>query len=112
MLTFYLIAEAGKYTCKCNCGWTGTNCDSIVNQCQSNPCMNGAICQNNGCDYRCICPPLYTGSRCDIKISYCASQPCLNGAICSDTQFGFQCDCLAGYTGQTCGNLTNVNYND
>ena len=38
------------YKCTCNCGWTGTNCDSRIDFCSNNDvCLNGGICQNKGC---------------------------------------------------------------
>ena len=42
-------------------GWKGPNCDTDINPCRSNACMNGATCQNGQNSYTCICPAMYTG---------------------------------------------------
>ena len=108
------IAQPNTYSCSCQCGWTGTNCDSPINFCGiNNPCVNGGICQNNGCGTSCICPSFYTGQICESKMSFCSSYPCLNGASCTDTLFGYVCNCAPGYTGNTCGLMNNVwNFRD
>ena len=38
---------------------------SDINECESNPCMNGGICINKDNHYVCICKPKYTGTRCE-----------------------------------------------
>lgn len=35
----------GSYTCECLSGYTGTNCEIEVDDCQHRPCMNGGICK-------------------------------------------------------------------
>lgn len=40
-------------------------------ECQSSPCLNGGICQENSFDdFTCICPTGLLGKRCDIS-TYC-----------------------------------------
>lgn len=29
------------YTCDCNLGWTGVTCDTDIDECQTDPCVNG-----------------------------------------------------------------------
>ena len=105
----FLKAQPGQYKCTCNCGWTGTNCDSIINQCSNSPCLNGGICQTNGCTFSCTCPTLYSGTVCQFQTNNCASNPCLNGGLCQNTVFGFSCICLNSYTGSTCQTMVDVN---
>lgn len=33
-----------KYLCSCAAGSTGKNCDTDINECSPNPCLNGANC--------------------------------------------------------------------
>ena len=34
----------GGYTCSCTAGYHGTNCESEIDECSSNPCENGGTC--------------------------------------------------------------------
>ena len=102
-------AAPGLYSCSCNCGWTGTNCNSQVNQCVNTPCLNGGLCQNVApCGYQCICPPGYTGTKCDIVINNCASNPCSSNGVCLNSNFGYSCSCSPGWTGSLCQIQINV----
>ena len=37
-----------SYICVCEAGWTGANCDQNINDCDPNPCQNGATCNMSG----------------------------------------------------------------
>jgi len=50
-----------------------------MNMCRSNPCLNGATCDNAPNDYSCICAPGYTGFNCMNDTNECASDPCMHG---------------------------------
>ncbi|XP_072033313.1 uncharacterized protein [Amphiura filiformis] len=54
-----------QYTCRCNPGWTGTNCDISNDECASTPCVNG-LCRDETNQYTCVCDPGWTGNNCDI----------------------------------------------
>ncbi len=105
-----ISAGPGLYSCSCNCGWTGTNCNSQINQCVNTPCLNGGLCQNVApCGFQCICPVGYSGSKCDIVINYCASNPCSSNGLCLNSNFGYTCSCSPGWTGTLCQIQINVN---
>ena len=36
-----------------------------VDECESNPCKNGGICEDGTNSYTCICLPGYTGHDCE-----------------------------------------------
>ena len=122
----------GQYSCSCAAGFTngtcnyafipqvdaqcnvfeGGSCNVDVDECESNPCANGAACQDSTTDgevsydaYRCVCSPGFTngicnytfipevaaqcdvseGGNCDIDVDECESNPCANGAACQDS---------------------------
>lgn len=37
--------------------------------CQSNPCLNGGTCNNNGKSFTCTCLATYTGRRCESEVN-------------------------------------------
>ena len=47
--TFLLQDSEGSYTCACDAGWTGQNCDVNINDCATDSCSNGAICMASQC---------------------------------------------------------------
>ena len=46
-------------------------CLKLLDPCASNPCQNGAVCNNVPAfnDYHCTCGPIYQGKNCEIVIS-------------------------------------------
>ena len=50
-----------------------------VNECKSNPCMNGGTCTDKVYRYTCKCPDGYTGANCESRKSDCNSYVKRNG---------------------------------
>ena len=65
------IDEVNRYSCQCPSGWTGTHCEVDINECASNPCLNGN-CVNGVNQYFCNCQAGWTGTNCDQSKSYAA----------------------------------------
>ena len=42
-----------------------------INECDSNPCMNGALCHNEVNAYNCTCADGYTGYMCETGKCIC-----------------------------------------
>lgn len=91
-----------NYICQCPFGVSGAQCELVIDNCASQPCLNAGSCSQPQIGvYRCSCPLGYTGRRCEIKISACTSGLCQNGATCieSSSAIGYVCQCQAGFTG-------------
>ncbi|XP_078692955.1 uncharacterized protein LOC144922781 [Branchiostoma floridae x Branchiostoma belcheri] len=54
-----------SYTCSCENGWTGNNCDQNIEVCASNPCWLGGTCLDHVSGYSCVCPKEATGKNCE-----------------------------------------------
>uniref|UniRef100_A0A672YYM4 Neurocan core protein n=1 Tax=Sphaeramia orbicularis TaxID=375764 RepID=A0A672YYM4_9TELE len=72
------------------------------NPCQTNPCLHGGSCLQEGDGYSCYCPQGFSGESCEIDIDDCQSNPCQNGGTCIDEINSFVCLCLPSYSGATC----------
>ncbi|GAB6032299.1 hypothetical protein CHUAL_010938 [Chamberlinius hualienensis] len=82
-----------------NC--TSPNCTEI-NECSTNPCQNGATCEDQIGQFKCICPVGYSGETCTENIDECVNQPCLNGGTCVDGIGSYTCVCPVGLLGPNC----------
>ncbi|XP_034465022.1 protein delta homolog 2 isoform X1 [Hippoglossus hippoglossus] len=96
---------AAELTCRCLAGFTGSRCETNVDDCLMKPCGNGATCLDGINRFSCLCPSGFTGRFCTINLNDCASRPCLNAGRCLDRARGFHCVCRAGFTGATCQTL-------
>ena len=72
-----------------------------IDECLSNPCQNGGVCQDLHDSYQCQCPAGFEGYDCEQDVSVCngtsAGSHCLNGGRCIDgIGLDFICECLAG----------------
>ncbi|KAM3911904.1 protein crumbs homolog 1-like isoform 2-T2 [Leptodactylus fuscus] len=96
------LDDVGAFTCKCQDGYSGPQCQNKVSPCLPNPCDHDAVCVENMDNYTCDCHPGYTGQHCEIVLGGCASQPCQNDAICVDKGNKYFCYCVPGFQGHHC----------
>ncbi|XP_063263861.1 sushi, nidogen and EGF-like domain-containing protein 1 isoform X5 [Prinia subflava] len=76
-------------------------CDEI-DECQSQPCLNGGQCKDRVSAFLCLCEPGYTGYHCELDVDECQSEPCKNSGTCQDLPGSFACDCPEGFLGTQC----------
>ncbi|XP_005915556.1 protein eyes shut homolog isoform X1 [Haplochromis burtoni] len=84
-----------QYSCKCPLGFTGTNCETEINECDSRPCQhNGKCCDLLG-DYSCQCPTGFQGKSCEVDIDACAlsNNTCPPNTECLDLPYGLEYTC-------------------
>lgn len=86
--------------------FSGTTCETDINECSSNPCQNGATCTDKVNGYECTCTPDWMGTQCSVQYDACSPvfQNCKNGATCVSTppSHDFSCTCVTGFTGDQC----------
>ncbi|XP_064194597.1 protein crumbs homolog 1-like isoform X1 [Anguilla rostrata] len=81
----------------------GTRCELQVNECQSDPCLNGGSCHDYVNGFSCACRAGFLGRFCEVDVDECESDPCQNGAVCTDGVNGYSCDCTGlGFMGLNC----------
>ncbi|KFQ12806.1 Sushi, nidogen and EGF-like domain-containing protein 1, partial [Leptosomus discolor] len=76
-------------------------CDEI-DECRSQPCLNGGQCKDRIAEFLCLCEPGYTGHHCETDVNKCQSEPCKNGGTCRDLPRSFACYCPEGFMGTQC----------
>lgn len=92
--------DGESYSCVCDDGWTGPNCNQNVDDCTPDACINGT-CIDGVESYSCSCDAGWTGKKCDRQVDNCDLDPCVNGE-CVDGIDSYSCDCDAGWTGPNC----------
>ncbi|XP_070825691.1 cadherin EGF LAG seven-pass G-type receptor 3 isoform X1 [Chaetodon trifascialis] len=98
-ILFRPIHPIAGLRCRCPVGFTGDYCETEINLCYSNPCLNGGVCARREGGYTCICREDYSGDRCefDRRQGRCVPGVCRNGGTCRELSGGgFRCECPAG----------------
>lgn len=85
------IDEDNKFTCKCREGYSGNLCQVNIDDCSSQPCLNGATCRDDVGKFECTCLPGWAGLRCENDVGSCTQRPCQNDAECIDLFEDFFC---------------------
>jgi len=102
------------YKCLCKYGFTDSRCNTPVDFCASNPCLNNGVCvsdpvSNPTTGYSCACPTGFTGQNCQTNPDDCLGLPantCQNGGVCVDGVGTFTCNCQPQYSGANCQQYT------
>ncbi|XP_049592179.1 protein eyes shut homolog [Syngnathus scovelli] len=136
-ITTSQMSSPPQYMCKCPEGFTGTHCETEINECHSNPCRHNGTCFDLVGHYECQCPTGFLGKNCEVDVDACALnstcppktqcldiadglkytcrvpcptslQPCANGGRCVlNNANSYTCICSPGWSGHNC--RTNVN---
>ncbi|XP_076452127.1 uncharacterized protein LOC143287751 [Babylonia areolata] len=91
--------------CDCFPGFTGPLCDTEINECEPEPCLNGGKCVDKVDGFECQCHPNFTGQRCQNPAKHCITTSCGVSDDCIDDPVtGLpMCICRIGYTqGEIC----------
>uniref|UniRef100_A0A673CQ13 Notch receptor 2 n=1 Tax=Sphaeramia orbicularis TaxID=375764 RepID=A0A673CQ13_9TELE len=105
----HCINSPGSYSCKCQPGYSGHNCQIDTDDCSpSDSCLNNGTCIDDINTFSCRCRPGFYGTFCEYEQNECDSQPCKNGGTCTDGLGTYRCTCPVGYNGLNCQNLVNL----
>lgn len=85
-----------SHRCHCMDGYSGSYCQTEINECDSAPCQNGATCRDLVGSYSCQCAKGFQGQNCELNVDDCRPNPCQNGGTCHDFVNKFRCSCPPG----------------
>lgn len=81
-MIFRPIKAVQSFSCTCPPTFTGmkhkSECDLQINQCFSNPCLNGGICHRHESGYSCQCPSEFVGYNCEHSFTNSTCQELVN----------------------------------
>ena len=95
-------APLDGFSCACEPGWQGKNCDENIDDCSPNPCLNDGICTDGIASYNCDCALGFDGDNCEINIDDCVDNACENGSTGVDVIQSYSCDCKPNFEGEFC----------
>ncbi|XP_030906505.2 sushi, nidogen and EGF-like domain-containing protein 1 isoform X4 [Melopsittacus undulatus] len=106
----YTLSQHHPRICHSPGVWSDPPECNEINECQSQPCLNGGQCKDRIAEFLCLCEPGYTGQHCESDTDECLSEPCKNGGNCQDLPASFTCYCPEGFVGSQCETVKrNVN---
>uniref|UniRef100_A0A3B3QTF5 Sushi, nidogen and EGF like domains 1 n=1 Tax=Paramormyrops kingsleyae TaxID=1676925 RepID=A0A3B3QTF5_9TELE len=119
--------QATQSICGSQGAWSQPPVCEEINECLSQPCLNGGTCQDRMASYLCHCANGFNGLRCQtgmkgsramqlhfLSVSLsshcllcldeneCLSKPCKHGGICVDQPGSYYCHCPQGFAGRDC----------
>uniref|UniRef100_A0A8D0L6F0 Sushi, nidogen and EGF like domains 1 n=1 Tax=Sphenodon punctatus TaxID=8508 RepID=A0A8D0L6F0_SPHPU len=73
-----------------------------IDECQSQPCLNGGTCKDLLGSFACHCPDGFIGVQCETEVDACVSSPCQNRGDCKNYNGSYLCICPKGFFGYHC----------
>lgn len=107
-----------KFGCSCFDNYLGKSCDTSLNPCTQNKCLNNGTCvyaKNETDGFKCECDTsIFYGEVCEYELDLCLNYTCLNKGICETDSKSYlpYCKCLKYFSGPKCekvdGELTKI----
>ncbi|KFW87216.1 Sushi, nidogen and EGF-like domain-containing protein 1, partial [Phalacrocorax carbo] len=96
-LGYVLSQHNNPRVCRMPGVWSDPPECNEIDECQSQPCLNGGQCKDRIAEFLCLCEPGYTGHHCESEVDECQfSGPC------QDLPGSFACYCPEGFVGTQC----------
>uniref|UniRef100_A0A7N6BGB5 Sushi, nidogen and EGF-like domains 1 n=1 Tax=Anabas testudineus TaxID=64144 RepID=A0A7N6BGB5_ANATE len=99
---FTSVLRATQSICGIQGEWSQPPLCEEINECLSQPCLNGGTCRNHVGSYQCKCSVGFSGNHCQTEQDMCESSPCLNGGVCRSYRKNYLCVCKDGFFGDQC----------
>ncbi|XP_052239934.1 sushi, von Willebrand factor type A, EGF and pentraxin domain-containing protein 1-like [Dreissena polymorpha] len=96
------VDQVAAHVCNCVSGFTGTACETNIDNCEGITCNNTGVCLDGINTFSCACDPGWEGTLCQIDKNDCVDHSCANGATCQDGVNSYSCVCPDGYIGDFC----------
>ncbi|XP_078526681.1 neurocan core protein [Lissotriton helveticus] len=65
------VSQNNMYSCRCELGFKGENCEIDIDDCLTSPCQNGGTCVDEVNSFLCLCLPSYEGPTCEKDTEGC-----------------------------------------
>uniref|UniRef100_A0A3B4AQ58 Sushi, nidogen and EGF-like domain-containing protein 1 n=1 Tax=Periophthalmus magnuspinnatus TaxID=409849 RepID=A0A3B4AQ58_9GOBI len=99
---FLPVPRATQSICGLQGDWSQPPVCEEINECRSQPCLNGGTCRDQVGSFFCECGKGFSGNHCQNEQDVCDSSPCLNGGVCRSYRRNYLCLCKEGFFGDQC----------
>uniref|UniRef100_A0A8C6TT76 Sushi, nidogen and EGF-like domain-containing protein 1 n=1 Tax=Neogobius melanostomus TaxID=47308 RepID=A0A8C6TT76_9GOBI len=99
---FLPVPRATQSICGLQGDWSQPPVCEEINECRSQPCLNGGTCRDLVGSYFCECVKGFSGTRCQTDVSQCSHDTCKNGGTCENQPGSYFCHCPPGFKGVHC----------
>uniref|UniRef100_A0A670JLX9 Sushi, nidogen and EGF like domains 1 n=1 Tax=Podarcis muralis TaxID=64176 RepID=A0A670JLX9_PODMU len=91
-LGYVLSPQNNPRVCRTQGVWSDPPECNEIDECRSQPCLNGGLCKDRIATFLCLCKTGYTGHHCELEVDACESNPCRNGGDCENYSGSYLCN--------------------
>ncbi|XP_062902207.1 sushi, nidogen and EGF-like domain-containing protein 1 isoform X1 [Mobula hypostoma] len=99
---FTVQPSTGESTCQLDGRWSEAPICEEINECSSQPCLNGGTCKDEINSFVCECQKAFAGTLCESAVNPCRLNPCGTRGFCRSVNGSYVCTCKVGYSGKHC----------